>query len=144
MGQVIIDSINVINGEVKMKTDSVNIAVWFEIPATDFDRALIFYREIFNVDIVEIEMGGLKQGLFPHDDKSLVSGGIVCGMDYKPSKEGSLVYLNGGNDLTEVLSKVEPAGGKILMPKMHLGDEIGYIAHFIDVEGNRIGLHSKQ
>lgn len=121
---------------------NVNIAVWFEIPAGNFERAITFYQNILDMEVDVMEMAGLKQGLLPHDDTSKVSGAIVHGMDYKPSSEGSVVYLNGGDDLAEVLSKVEPAGGKVLMPKTHLGDEIGYIAQFIDSEGNRIGLHS--
>ncbi len=125
-----------------MENTAVNIAVWFEIAATQFERAISFYQDILDVDIVVIELAGLQQGLFPHDDKSLVSGAIVCGMDYKPSIQGSLVYLNGGRDLDTILAKVEPAGGKVIMPKTHLGDGIGHIAHFIDSEGNRIGLHS--
>lgn len=122
--------------------NNVNIAVWFEIPASNFERAITFYQGILDTEVDVMEMAGLKQGLLPHDDTSKVSGAIVHGMDYKPSTEGSVVYLNGGDDLAEVLSKVEPAGGKVLMPKTHLGDEIGYIAQFVDSEGNRVGLHS--
>lgn len=122
--------------------NSINMAVWFEIPATQFERAVAFYETVFDIDIEPFEMAGLKQGLLPHDDKSLVSGAIVCGMGYTPSQTGSVVYLNGGDDLAVALAKVEPAGGQIIMPKTHLGDEIGYIAHFIDTEGNRVGIHS--
>jgi len=125
-----------------MENNNPNIAVWFEIPATKFDRAVNFYRDILDVDIVEDEMDGLKLGMFPHDDKTSVSGAIIYGMDFKPSKEGSIVYLNGGDNLATALSKVEGAGGKVIIPKTHLGDEIGYIAHFIDTEGNRVGIHS--
>lgn len=125
-----------------MKTENRNIAVWFEIPAFHFERAVTFYQHILNIDIELLEMAGLKQGLFPHDDKSLVSGAIVCGPDYTPSQTGSLVYLDGGEDLNTVLSKVAPAGGRVLSPKTHLGEEIGYIAHFQDSEGNRVGIHS--
>ena len=127
-----------------MQPNNINIAVWFELPATDFARAVTFYQNIFGFDIVTMELAGLKQGLFPHDEKSLVSGAIVCGMDYKPSKDGSMIYLNGGDDLSSVLAKVSTAGGSVLLPKTHLGEEIGYIAHFLDSEGNRVGLHSMQ
>ena len=122
--------------------NNINMAVWFEIPATQFERAVAFYETVFDIYIDPFEMAGLKQGLFPHDDKSLVSGAIVCGTGYTPSQTGSVIYLNGGDDLAVALAKVEPAGGQILMPKTHLGDEIGYIAHFIDTEGNRVGIHS--
>lgn len=125
-----------------MENNNPNTAVWFEIPATKFERAVKFYQDILDVDIVEEETCGLTMGLFPHDDKTSVSGAIIYGMDFKPSKEGSIVYLNGGDNLATALSKVEDAGGKVIIPKTHLGDEIGYIAHFIDTEGNRVGIHS--
>jgi predicted enzyme related to lactoylglutathione lyase len=123
-------------------SNNINMAVWFEIPATQFERAVAFYQTVFDIYIEPFEMAGLKQGLLPHDDKSLVSGAIVCGTGYAPSQTGSVVYLNGGDDLAVALAKVEPAGGQIIMPKTHLGDEIGYTAHFIDTEGNRVGIHS--
>ena len=57
------------------------------------------------------------------------------------SSAGALVYLNGGDDLSVTLSKVEAAGGKILLPKTAIGPN-GFMAHFTDTEGNKIGLHS--
>jgi predicted enzyme related to lactoylglutathione lyase len=51
------------------------------------------------------------------------------------------VYFNAGADLAPVLARVEPAGGRVVMGKT--GDEkSGYVAFFIDTEGNRVGLHS--
>ena len=57
-------------------------------------------------------------------------------------KESYIIYLNGGDNLAAVLSKVDDAGGEVIIPKMHPGDEIGNIAHFIDTDGNRVGIHS--
>lgn len=125
-----------------MKQHSINMAVWFELPAIDFDRAINFYRILLGVEIIEIDMSELRQGLLPHDDKSLVSGAIVQGEGYRPSMSGSLVYLNGGDDLSNVLARVKLAGGEVLLPKTFLGEGIGYIGKFLDSEGNRVGLHS--
>ncbi|OPX56547.1 hypothetical protein SAMN02745127_01812 [Oceanospirillum multiglobuliferum] len=119
-----------------------NIAVWFEIPSTDFDRAVSFYQSIFEVELENFDMAELRMGLFPHNNKAEVSGAVIHGEGFKPSSDGCIVYLNGGADLAVVLSKVEAAGGKVLLPKIHLSDEIGYIAHFMDTEGNRLGIHS--
>jgi predicted enzyme related to lactoylglutathione lyase len=41
-----------------------------------------------------------------------------------------------------MLARVQAADGKISMPAMQLPDDIGFIAQFIDSEGNSIGLHS--
>lgn len=124
-----------------METQVANTAVWFEIPANDLNRAIKFYSEVMDVQITKESMDDIMMGLFPHD-KTSVSGAIIHGMDFKPNKDGSIVYLNGGSDLARHLSKVESAGGKVVIPKTHLGDEIGYIAHFMDTEGNRVGIHS--
>jgi uncharacterized protein len=40
-----------------------------------------------------------------------------------------------------MLGRVENNGGKITMPKTSIGEN-GFMAHFIDPEGNRIALHS--
>lgn len=51
---------------------------------------------------------------------------------------GRLVYCE---DVGNELGRVEHSGGKVLMPKTSIGEN-GFIAHFMDTEGNRIGLHS--
>jgi uncharacterized protein len=118
-----------------------NLINWFEIPATDFNRALSFYKTILGVDIQQTEMFGTKMGLFPADGKN-VSGAIVQGEDYKPSMNGVLAYLNGGNDLQIVLDKIEPNNGTVIVPKTQISPEMGYFGMFIDTEGNKIAVHS--
>lgn len=119
-----------------------NMINWFEIPAQNINRAVDFYKSILNVDIHETEMMGTKMGFFPSDDKN-VSGAIVQGEGYTPNGNGALLYLNGGSDLQPILSKIDAAGGKVIMPKTQISPEIGYFAMFFDTEGNRIALHSR-
>jgi len=66
---------------------------------------------------------------------------IVEGKGYEPASKGSLIYLSGGVDLSKPLSRVEIAGGKIIMDKTPNGG-FGFIALFVDTEGNKIGFHS--
>jgi len=120
-----------------------NLVNWIEIPASNFKRALAFYKAILGVDIHEAEMFGSKMGFFPSDGKN-VSGAIVQGEDYKPSTEGVTVYLNAGDDLQVVLDKVEKNLGTIIVPKTQISPEMGYFAMFIDTEGNKMALHSIQ
>ena len=119
-------------------TNSIN---WFEIPVTDFDRAKSFYGTIFGTEISEMPHPEFKFGILPGDMENGVSGAIVKGPGYTPSATGALIYLNGGDDLSVALSKVEQAGGKILLPKTAIGEN-GFMAHFTDSEGNTLGLHS--
>lgn len=116
-----------------------NAINWFEIPVTDFGRAKKFYGDIFGVDMYEQMMGPHQMGFFPGEG---VSGAIVKAEGYKPSQDGALIYLAAGEDLTGVMNKIEKAGGKVIQPKMKVTDEIGFIALFIDTEGNKVALHS--
>ncbi|MGK0448143.1 MAG: putative enzyme related to lactoylglutathione lyase [Polaribacter sp.] len=118
-----------------------NLINWFEIPATDFKRAVSFYKAILGVEIKETEMFGTKTGFFPTNGKN-VSGAIVTGEDYKPSSNGVIAYLNGGNNLQTVLEKVEKNNGKVIVPRTQISPEMGYFGMFIDTEGNKMAVHS--
>jgi hypothetical protein len=41
-----------------------------------------------------------------------------------------------------VVDRIEAAGGTIILPKTEISPEYGYMAVFLDTEGNRIALHS--
>jgi predicted enzyme related to lactoylglutathione lyase len=64
------------------------------------------------------------------------------GFGYKPSLEGTTVYLN-TNEIEEIEQKIVSAGGKIHVPKKDIG-EYGYISIFEDSEGNRVGLYQRK
>ena len=113
---------------------------WFEIPATDIARAIKFYESIYQMEIQLLDLGGLKMGMFPH---SGVGAALCQHESYRPSEtHGALVYLDAGPDLNDVLGRVEAAGGKILRPKTQISPEYGFMAIFVDSEGNRMALHS--
>lgn len=118
-----------------------NALNWFEIPVADMERALKFYNTILGADMSAAEfMPGFLMAMLPATQEG-VGGGIVHGEGYIPSQTGAVVYLNGGDDLSGVLGKVEGAGGQVIAPKTSIGEN-GFIAYFIDSEGNKVGLHS--
>lgn len=122
----------------------LNSINWFEIPATDFKRAVKFYGQLFGEELYQQEMGEFIMGFLPMEQGSGgVSGAVCTGPNYEPSQNGVLIYLNGGDDLNGMLAKVEPAGGKVMVPKTEITPEYGYFALFIDTEGNKVGIHSQ-
>jgi len=124
---------------------TTNALNWFEISVSDISRAKKFYEEVFSIEMFEQEMMGMKMAYFPADSMSgKVGGGIVESRGHKPSADGVKIYLNANPDLDVAIGKVEAAGGKIQMPKMKISDEIGYMAFFIDTEGNIVGVHSNK
>ena len=118
-----------------------NAINWFEIPVKNFNKAKTFYETILGAEMQVMEMPGMKSAFFPADLQNGIGGCIMEGQGYEPSNKGSVIYLNGGDDLSVPLSKVEKAGGKIVMPKTAIGQN-GFMAHFEDTEGNRVALHS--
>jgi predicted enzyme related to lactoylglutathione lyase len=126
---------------VKQQAAIKNLVSWFEIPAYNHYRSVAFFNYIFSIEITSVELNGFAMGFFPVENG--VGGAIVTGNGCVPSETGPLVYLNGGEDLNNVLSKVNEAGGRVIMEKTFLSESAGYFALFIDSEGNRLALHSR-
>ena len=118
-----------------------NAINWFEIPVKDYERAKKFYANVLAGDIKDMHMEDMKYGFLPFDEKEGVGGAIVKSDFSVPSVAGCTIYLNGGDDLQHSLSRVEEAGGKVVMPKTSIGED-GFIAQFFDTEGNKLALHS--
>ena len=121
-----------------------NALNWFEIPVTDMARAVKFYCEVMGYEsMYQMNMGGIDMAFFPMEGDG-VGGSLSKGEGFIPTTDGSLIYLNANPDLAIPLSKIEDAGGKVIMPKQLITDEIGYMATFIDCEGNRVAFHSNK
>jgi uncharacterized protein len=122
-----------------------NAISWFEIPATDLDRATRFYETIFGITLSPLDLPNIKMRMFPLDDMMTGVGGAIVdsGGFHKPSAtDGPLIYLNANPDVQNVLDKVEAAGGKIVVPKTMISPDYGYMAVLLDSEGNRIAVHA--
>lgn len=123
----------------------MNAINWFEIPALDLERAFLFYSEILGANVRKGTFGGDELILFnvPFATGEAVGGAIVKRADLQPSTEGAMLYLNAFGKLSEVVSRVENAGGKVIAPQIDLG-KFGFSAIIIDTEGNKIGLLSHE
>ena len=115
--------------------------VWFEIPASDLARATAFYEAVLQVRTVSEDIGdGNPKSLIPGETG--VVGSIAFGPDWSPSESGTMIYISGGDDLQELLDRVEPAGGTVVEPKQTVDATSGYWGRFRDTEGNIIGVLS--
>jgi hypothetical protein len=123
------------------KINEMNNAIsWFEIPATDLDRATRFYETIFGVSLAVMDMPNIRMRMFPINDMMTQVGGAVVdsGGFHRPSAtDGPLIYLNGNPDLRWYWIRwKQPV---ILVPKWRFPE---YIMAVFWIQGNRIGLHS--
>ena len=112
---------------------------WYAVPCTNMSHGLVICTYMSRS---LVPFPSMKYGMLPFDmENGGIGGGIAEGPGFEPSAKGSLIYLNGGEDLNTSLNKVESAGGKIVLPKTSIGAN-GFMAHFIDTEGNKVAFHS--
>lgn len=117
-----------------------NPVVYFEIPASNMDRAIKFYQSVFNFTFSRAIIDKNDMALFPFvAENSGITGALAKGEIYKPTKDGIVIYFKTDN-IDKTLNNVLEHGGKILYPKTSNGD-LGFVAEFEDSEGNRIALH---
>jgi predicted enzyme related to lactoylglutathione lyase len=107
---------------------------WFEIPVTDMARARKFYEAVMATSL-KVDAEGMA--IFPSEG---TTGCLATRPSSKPSRDGVRIYLNAGKELEAVISRVEKAGGKLVLPKTSIGPN-GWIAVMADLDGNEVGLH---
>jgi uncharacterized protein len=122
-----------------------NIIGWVEVPVSDMERAIKFYEEVFAIKMERHLLGPLDMAWFPYNPEGMGSAGslVFQPQHYTPSKEGVLIYFSSQTgDLTDELSRIDKAGGKLLMPKTMISPDVGFMSLFLDSEGNRVAIHS--
>lgn len=124
-----------------MMTQVKNALNWFEICATDFDRARRFYETIFDEKLVDTAMPGGQMAMFPFDQEAGVGGAITKMENCTSPGARTIAYLNVEGRLDAVVERTTAAGGKVLQPRMAIPPH-GFIALIEDSEGNVVGLHS--
>lgn len=118
-----------------------NVAVWFDIPATDFDRAVAFYEGLLATRLRPEEAGpDMRMAMFPYTRPG-VSGAVMAAPHLKPGADGPVVYL-AVDDVDAAMEKVPALGGRLAGPKVVLPGAMGSFVHILDTEGNRVGLHA--
>jgi hypothetical protein len=130
-------------------SDQTNAINWFQIPVLETSRAKKFYETILDIEMRTQNIPEIDEELtfFPFQPgvaratSGKVSGALAKNKRSKPSMDGITVYLNANPAIQAVIDRIEPAGGKILLPKTKI--IAGYFSVFIDTEGNRIGLHAE-
>ena len=96
---------------------------WFQIPASDITRAKQFYETVCEIQLEQLLASpGMEMWGFPADwQQGEISGALVCGEGAVPSATGTAVFLTADPDLQVMLDRVEPAGGRILIPRRRSG-----------------------
>ena len=124
--------------------EKFNPVGWFEIYVQDLDRAQKFYEEVLSINLSPIEGSPeVKMLGFSNTDAMDKPGstGALVKMDGVTSGGNSVLVYFITEDCSVEESRVTTAGGKIMKPKMSIGQH-GFISICTDTEGNAFGLHS--
>ena len=116
---------------------------WFEIPTASLAAAQTFYETVLACKLRPEDMGPSKGAVFPYDGEGAVGGALLCGPSApKPGANGPLIYLDASPSLDDAVSRALAAGASLACPRVALPPGMGFFAHIIDLDGNRVGLHA--
>jgi hypothetical protein len=124
-----------------MSKFEANSITWFEIPATDINRARGFYENLLNSKLIPYP-GGEPCFIFPAKEDG-VTGCIVNRPQSQPAADGTLIFLNVDGQLNAAVERAHTAGAKLLVPRKEIPGGHGFFAVLIDSEGNHVGLHTR-
>jgi uncharacterized protein len=130
----------------------MNRVIHFEIHSSKPERAIKFYSDAFGWKIDEWKIPGVEIAAenrywtvmtAPEGSQEPgISGGIVVRQGEEP-KGGepvtSFICTIGVSSVDDYGKKIEAAGGKSASPKMPIMG-FGWLAYYIDCEGNKFGI----
>lgn len=121
----------------------MNKVVHFEIPFENEERAKKFYQDVFGWQISKMpEMEYNSVTTVETDQQTMMPktpGAINGGMVKKDPTGPSPVIVIDVADVDGHLKQIQNAGGKVIMPKIDVGN-FGFYARVADTEGNIIGI----
>ncbi|HZQ60883.1 MAG TPA: VOC family protein [Casimicrobiaceae bacterium] len=118
--------------------NSMNRAVWLDIPVADLDRAIAFYAAVLGIEVHREKFENVEFAVLAHDGGN---GGCLVVDPGAVTRGGILVYFNTEGRIRDAVGEVERHGGQVLRDTHSIGPH-GYRAIVLDSEGNRIALHS--
>lgn len=123
-----------------------NAIGWFDIFVNDMDRAETFYRSVLQRGFETIsdptDSSVIMKGFVTNMECYGAGGALVKRPGAEPMAGGTIVYF-GVQDCAVEESRVEGSGGKVINPKMSIGEH-GFVSVCMDTEGNLFGLSSMQ
>ena len=114
----------------------------FEIPADSVERAIKFYKGVFDWTMQKFSNPGDPSKDYWFFDTKDEKGdkGIGGGLMKRQAPEHSVTNYITVPSVDDYASRIQEAGGKVIMPKTEIPD-MGFILVFLDTENNMFGLY---
>lgn len=120
---------------------------WLQIPVNDLERAIAFYRLVFELDEIFIydDAPPARIAVLLPSEKSAHNPGVslVQSPTHVPSRHGVLINFHVGSHaaLEKAVEVALGNSGSIAEPLVDMGDGVRYLV-LLDCEGNSIALSS--
>lgn len=122
---------------------NLNPVCWFDINVSNLEKSKQFYETVLDTKLQDLPIEWGKQSTFPFSEQGPnATGALVENQGGLTNGNNTVIYFSSEDCITEE-ARIEKAGGKIIRPKMGIG-EFGFISLFKDLDGNTIGLHSRK
>ena len=119
----------------------MNPVRYFEIPVASMPRAQRFYERVLETELELAEIDGNQMALFPFaEGQPGASGALACGPSYAPGKSGARIYFS-VEHIDKTLALAIHKGAEANYPVTEVPG-FGWVAEFIDTEGNCVALHA--
>ena len=92
------------------------LIAFFEIPASDFHRAVDFYETVLGMQLPTFECETEKMACFTEEGETVGAISYASNFDFLPSTHGVLIHFN-CEDIEQTLEKVLLKGGKVVIPR---------------------------
>lgn len=113
-----------------------NRVVHFEIPCNDPEKTMAFFKEAFNWNFQEFMPGEYWIAMTGDEQKPGINGSVMK----KKHPDQPLVNSIDVVNMDEAITKIEKAGGQIVVPKMPI-PTVGWLCYFKDPDGNIHGIY---
>ncbi|MBV7544285.1 VOC family protein [Acidovorax sp. sic0104] len=122
-----------------------NAITWFEIPTTQLERAQAFYEKLLGRPMNRQTMDTSEMAIFAYEPEAGVGGALTHYPEApQPSAHGTVVYLDAMPSIGAALERAVAQGARVVIPRTPLPPGMGFFAHIVDLDGNRVGLHAAQ
>ncbi len=132
---------------------------WIQIPTKNLKRAASFYENVFEASFFFENLNGIPHAIFKEGEngKKLVNGALIELSSGEITGSGPVLFFDATGDFETIMALIEENSGKIthaktliisresedsyVIPNTYIDNKPGYYAHFIDSEGNKMGLY---
>ena len=132
---------------------------WIQIPAKKINRAVSFYKNVFDSAFFFEELNGIPHAVFRANEegKKIIHGAIIEVEDKGAMGNGPVLFFDATGNFETFLALIKEFGGTIVhsktlikakengdsyaIPNTYVDNKPGYYAHFLDSEGNKMGLY---